>query len=96
MILSGSRIGRIVDMTGLKGQYDFAFDVNPDEFQPMMIRNALSVGISLPPQALKSLENSSSAPLSDALENIGLKLEPRKAPLDVIVVDSLRKTPTEN
>jgi uncharacterized protein (TIGR03435 family) len=43
-----------------------------------------------------ALENSSSASLSDALETAGLKPEPRKAPLDVLVVDSARKTPTEN
>lgn len=86
----------IVDMTGLRGQYDLAFDVNPEDYQPMMIRNTLAVGIALPPQAMKALENSSSAALSDALETIGLKLEPRKAPLEVIVVDSARRTPTEN
>lgn len=86
----------IIDMTGLKGQYDLAFDVNPEDYQPMMIRNTISVGISLPPQALKVLDNSSSAALSDALEKIGLKLESRKAPLEVIVVDSARRTPAEN
>jgi len=86
----------IVNMTGLPGRYDFGFDVNPEDYQPMMIRNTIAVGISVGPQALKALENSSSAALSDALEKIGLKLEPRKAPLDVIVLDDVRRTPTEN
>ena len=27
---------------------------------------------------------------------LGLKLEPRKAPIDLIVIDHLEKTPTEN
>lgn len=86
----------IVDMTGLKGQYDFAFDINPDDYRPMLIRSAISAGVTLPPQALRLLENSSSASLSDALGQVGLKLEARKAPLDVIVVDSANKMPSDN
>jgi len=30
------------------------------------------------------------------LQKAGLKLEPRKAPLEVLVVDSALKSPTEN
>lgn len=86
----------IVDMTGLKGQYDFAFDINPDDYRPMLIRSAISAGVTLPPQALRLLENSSSASLSDALGQVGLKLEARKAPLDVIVVDGANKMPSDN
>jgi uncharacterized protein (TIGR03435 family) len=31
-----------------------------------------------------------------AVQALGLKLEPRKAPLDFIVIDHLEKTPTDN
>jgi uncharacterized protein (TIGR03435 family) len=31
-----------------------------------------------------------------ALQKLGLKLEPRKAPMETIVIDHLEKTPTEN
>jgi uncharacterized protein (TIGR03435 family) len=86
----------MVDMTGLKGQYDFAFDVNPEDYRPMLIRSAVSAGVVLPPQALQLLDGTSSAALSDALQQVGLRLEARKAPLDVIVVDDAKKTPTEN
>jgi uncharacterized protein (TIGR03435 family) len=86
----------MVDMTGLKGQYDFAFDVNPEDYRPMLIRSAVSAGVVLPPQALQLLDGTSSAALSDALQQVGLRLESRKAPLDVIVVDDAKKTPTEN
>jgi uncharacterized protein (TIGR03435 family) len=86
----------IVDKTGLKGQFDFSFDINPEDYQPMLIRSAIAAGVSLPPQALRLLDGSSSASLSDALEQIGLRLEPRKEPLDVMVVDSANKTPSEN
>jgi uncharacterized protein (TIGR03435 family) len=86
----------IVDMTGLKGQYDFAFDVNAEDYQPMLIRSAVAAGVDLPPQALRFLDGTSSAPLSDALQQVGLRLDARKAPLDVIVVDSANKTPSAN
>ena len=86
----------IVDMTGLTSRYDFDFHINPEDYQPMLIRSAVAAGVSLPPQALKLLEGSSSASLSDALAQVGLKLETRRAPLDVIVVDDGRRTPTEN
>lgn len=86
----------IVDMTGLKGQYDLAFDVNPEDYRPMLIRSAVAAGANLSPGALRLLDGTSSAPLSDALEQIGLRLDARKAPLDVIVVDSANKTPSAN
>jgi uncharacterized protein (TIGR03435 family) len=86
----------IVDMTALKGQYDLAFDVNPEDYQPMLIRSAVYAGVALPPQALRLLGGSSSAALGDALQQIGLKLESRKAPLDVWVIDDALKTPTAN
>jgi uncharacterized protein (TIGR03435 family) len=86
----------IVDKTGLKGQYDFTFEINPEDYQPMLIRSAIAAGVSLPPQALRLLDGASSASLSDALEQVGLRLEPRKEPLDVMVVDSASKTPSAN
>ncbi len=86
----------IVDMTGLKAQYDLAFDVNPEDYQPMLIRSSVYAGVSLPPQALRLLDTSSPAALGDALQQVGLKLEARKAPLDVLVIDEALKTPTAN
>jgi uncharacterized protein (TIGR03435 family) len=32
----------------------------------------------------------------EAVQQLGLKLEPRKVPLDLIVIDHLEKAPTEN
>jgi uncharacterized protein (TIGR03435 family) len=86
----------IVDMTELKGQYDLDFDINPDDYRPMLIRSAVNAGVSLPPQALSLLDGSTSAGLADAVAQTGLKLDARKAPLDVIVVDDALKTPVAN
>jgi uncharacterized protein (TIGR03435 family) len=35
-------------------------------------------------------------PLIVAVEKLGLKLDARKAPVDVLVVDNVRRTPLEN
>ncbi|HEX4135351.1 MAG TPA: TIGR03435 family protein [Bryobacteraceae bacterium] len=88
----------IIDMTGLTGKYDFTVNLTREDYQLMLIRAALSAGITtLPPQALRfAAANSSNEGLSDALLQVGLKLDARKAPLDVLVIDDALKTPTEN
>lgn len=87
---------QIVDMTGLTAQYDFAFDVTPEEYIAMQLRAAVWVGAVLPPEAQKMLDASSPAALGDALQEIGLRLDARKAPLDVLVIDDALKTPIAN
>jgi uncharacterized protein (TIGR03435 family) len=62
----------------------------------MLIRAGQNAGVPLPPQALKLLEGASIASLYDAIDNVGLKMESRKEPLDVIHVDEMRRQPTEN
>lgn len=86
----------IVDMTGLMGSYDFALDVSPEDYRTMLIRAGVNSGMSLPPQALRLLDDASLASLLDALQKVGLKMDARKAPLDLLVIDDARKTPTEN
>ena len=86
----------IVDMTGLTGRYDLGFDINAEDYRPMLIRAAVYAGVKLPPDALRLLDNSSPAALADAVAQTGLKLEVRKAPLDVIVIDDALKTPVSN
>jgi len=86
----------IVDMTKLEGRYDVVFDVAPEDYYPMLIRSAVNAGITLPPQALRLLDNASVDSVPDALRKIGLSLDPRHAPLEVLVVDTVRRAPTEN
>jgi len=87
---------QIIDMTGLTGHYDFAFDVAPEDYRAMLLRSAVWVSANLPPEAQKMLDASSPAALGDALQQIGLRLDARKAPLDVLVIDDALKTPTAN
>jgi uncharacterized protein (TIGR03435 family) len=86
----------VVDMTGLTAKYDLDLQFTEDDYRAMLIRSAVSAGVSLPPEALRMMEGASGDSLLAALEKIGLKLETRKAPLDVLVVDHMSRTPTEN
>jgi|SRR3984957_8586156 hypothetical protein len=86
----------VVDMTNLKGNYDFVLELSPEDFRAMGIRSAISAGVALPPQAIQMAEAASGDSLSNAMQKLGLKLESRKAPLEVIVIDHAEKTPSDN
>jgi len=86
----------VIDMTDLKGNYEVELDFTTEDYNALMIRSAIAAGVVLPPEAMKALEYSSGDSLLAALEKVGLKLEARKAPLDVIVIDHMTKAPTEN
>jgi uncharacterized protein (TIGR03435 family) len=86
----------VVDMTELKGTYDLTLEFTPEEYRVLLIRTALSAGVNLPPEVIRLLEGASDESLFKGLQALGLKLESRKAPLEVLVIDSASKTPTEN
>jgi uncharacterized protein (TIGR03435 family) len=85
-----------IDATGLKGIYDFVLNISPDDLTAMQVRSAVNAGVSLPPQALRALDNASGDSLGAALQKLGLTLVSRKAPFEVIVVDAMQKVPSEN
>jgi uncharacterized protein (TIGR03435 family) len=83
----------VVDMTELKGNYHVALDISQEDMRNV----ARSVGAALPAGAAGA--ETASEPGSSILtsvQQLGLKLEARKAPLELIVIDHLEKTPTEN
>ena len=86
----------VVDMTELKGTYDLTLEFTPEEYRVLLIRTALSAGVNLPPEVMRLLEGASDESLFKGLQALGIKLESRKAPLEVLVIDSASKTPTEN
>jgi uncharacterized protein (TIGR03435 family) len=85
----------VVDETGLKGRYDVAFDLSPEDYQALLIRSAVSAGVVLPPQALRILDTPAGS-LPAIVQPLGLKMESRKSPLDIIVIDKVEKTPQAN
>jgi uncharacterized protein (TIGR03435 family) len=83
----------MVDLTDLKGTYDFEFTVTPEEAQTLMIRAAIAAGVQLPPQALQLADNGGN-PLEGAVEQ---GTETRLAmPVEIIIIDQVQKTPTDN
>lgn len=86
----------IVNLTELKGKYDVALEVTPEDYQAMLIRVAISAGLVLPPQVLNLIDGNTAPSLMDAIQQAGLKLDARKSPLDFLVIDQARKTPTDN
>jgi uncharacterized protein (TIGR03435 family) len=86
----------VINMTNLNGAYDLKLDLTPEDRTAMLIRSAVAAGVVLPPQALALLDNASGDSLSNSLKQVGLSLERRRAPLEVVVIDKMQRTPTEN
>jgi uncharacterized protein (TIGR03435 family) len=92
----------VTDMTGLTKNYDFTLDFAPEN-------GGMIKGLPMPPPgpspdggggAMHSPDPPAGgevATLAVALqEQLGLKLEAKKGPVDLLVIDHLEKTPTEN
>jgi uncharacterized protein (TIGR03435 family) len=109
-LLSGLMDRPVVDMTGLKGSYQLSLDIPFEELRAMAMRAAAAAGLSLPvgaserPEATggggRALTPAATDPggnsIFQSVEELGLKLEPRRAPVDVIVIDRVEKVPTED
>ncbi len=85
----------IVDMTELKDAYDVRFEVIPEDYQVLLRRAAVNSGMVIPAQIMRAIDNDSN-PLPQAIEQVGLKLEPRRMSVDLLVIDQVRRTPIEN
>lgn len=85
----------ILDMTGIQGRYDFDL-----VFAPETTIGLREFGGRMPPQGGQRPPAEAPAEpagsIYDSVQRYGLKLEPRKAPLEVVVVDHIEKEPTEN
>jgi len=76
----------VVDNTGIAGEFDFSLNWTPDESQ------FSRMGILPRPTG----DNANAPPLFEAIqEQLGLKLEPKKIPAEVLVIDQVER-PTEN
>jgi uncharacterized protein (TIGR03435 family) len=76
--------------------YDVTIEIAPEDFTAMMVRSAIAAGVILPPQAMLALDEGSAQSLLGGVEKLGLKLDPRKAPVGVQVIDRMDRAPTEN
>jgi len=86
----------IVDMTKLAGTFDAAFAVTPEAYGQLLGRAAINSGMVMPMQMRNEIENSGFNALPEAVEQLGLKLDARRMPIDVLVIDQVRRTAVEN
>jgi uncharacterized protein (TIGR03435 family) len=89
--LSGQTSKPVINSTGLEGKYDISLQWAPE----------LTGSVSTPlPNMGNNVPAASDPPGPDLFtalqEQLGLKLQPKKATIEIFVVDHVEKTPTEN
>lgn len=96
----------VVDMTELKGAYQVALELPMQELVNMA--RAMAPELAGPGGPIGRGPNPAAGPdapvapdpsgtsMFQAVQQLGLRLEPRKAPVETIVVDHLEKSPTDN
>jgi len=83
----------IVDQTGIQGQYDIDLTFVPEN----MLRMARGPGgRTQGPDGGADTHSEPRTTIFDAVQQYGLRLESRKAPLMLLIVDHIEKKPTEN
>ena len=83
MFLSSPLRAPVVDQTGLKGRYDFEFDLT----------SYMQQG---PPQPGEAPPDPVAILQAALPKQLGLRLEAKKMPFDMFVIDHIEKLPTEN
>jgi uncharacterized protein (TIGR03435 family) len=87
--LSGFVDRQVIDMTGLTETYQVSLEIPEDEMRRAKIAaEGIATG--------DSASDPGSSAMFAAVQQLGLKLEPRKTAVDVLVVDRAEKVPTEN
>jgi uncharacterized protein (TIGR03435 family) len=77
----------VVDQTGLTGRFNYFLDINAYITEEIRKSGGPNGG---PPLEAPSI-------IAQALQQqLGLKVEPRKAPVEMLLVEHIEKTPTEN
>ena len=81
---TGSSLGRlIVDRTGLEGDYDLDLHFTPDRIP--------NFGPGGPPQGLPPIDSEGASIYAAMREQLGLKLDAQRAPVEVLVIDRVEK-----
>ena len=91
---------QVVDMTGLKGNYEIALDFSMADLTAQARaqdgNGTGGEGAGAGPATVASDPGGNGATVSAAVEKLGLKLDSRKAPVEQLIVDHAEKTPTDN
>jgi uncharacterized protein (TIGR03435 family) len=80
----------VSDMTGIQGVFELHSQWTIEKTQPMKKPGEVE-------EALAPKERADSPSIFTALqEQLGLKLEARKVPVEILVIDHVEKAPSEN
>jgi uncharacterized protein (TIGR03435 family) len=92
----------VFDMTELKGNFQVALDLPMETLLSLARAQGMNVPLlpgargGGPGGAVEASDPGSTNAIFASVQQLGLRLEPRKMPVDFIVVDHVEKIPTEN
>jgi len=87
----------VVDMTGLKGEYDVALDLPMAAFGIVSTTDAgIPDANAQEPRPAEAASDPGGGRKLESLKRLGLELVSRKAPVEQLIVDHAEKRPTEN
>jgi uncharacterized protein (TIGR03435 family) len=84
----------VIDKTGLKEAFDFTLELSMQDMAGA--RGAVVMHGGGGPSAGPAPDSAPTGSLFSSMQRLGLKLEAKRAPLDLLVIDSAEKVPTEN
>jgi uncharacterized protein (TIGR03435 family) len=94
----------VVDMTELKGGYKVPLEMGLLDIMGVAQKLGGAMGMNLGAPgggsgagpAFAATDPSGGSSLKDSVQKLGLRLESRKLPIDVMVIDHIEKSPTDN
>jgi len=88
----------VIDKTGIADKFDIKLDLSMEDLQRSRSANVIvrGPGGGPPPSSGPAPEGNPAGSLFTSVQKLGLKLEPKRAALDLLVVDKAEKVPLEN
>jgi len=86
----------VVDKTGLDGSYQFTLDVSREEWAAIAQGSGGIAAVNGEPLPVNEASEPSGPWIAALLSKYGLKLVPQKTAVDIVAIDHIEKTPTEN
>ena len=82
----------VIDRTKLTGIYNFSIELPTP---PFAVQGLAAAGITTAVDGTP-INQPSGASAVKAAEQLGLKLEPRRLPIDTIIIDKIERVPSDN
>ncbi len=92
-LLSAAGLVAVLDKTGLMGNYDFTLQWTPEEGETAVFNGPKGSQLRADSTPLESSGPSIFAAIQ---EQLGLKLESQKGPVQILVIDHVEKKPSDN